>query len=48
MMDVVSDNSNRNGGAAMGVGRAERIYSNLISRLILVSDTIFFFGVCSW
>ena len=42
-MAAVSDNSNRNGGAAMGVGGAERIAYNLTSRLLLVSDTLFFF-----
>ena len=47
-MDVVSDNSNRNGGTSMGVGGADRIASNLIIRLLLVSDTIFIFCVCSW
>ena len=47
-MAAVSDNSNRNGGAAMGVGGAERIDSNLISRLLLVSDTLLLFGVNSW
>ena len=44
MMASVSDNSNRNGGATMGVGGAERIASNMISRLILVSDPLFLFG----
>ena len=48
MMDAVSDNSNRNGGAAMGVCGSERIDSNLISRLLLVPDTLFIFGVRSW
>ena len=43
-MDAVSDNSNRNGGAVMGVGVDERIASNLISRLLLVSDPILCFG----
>ena len=41
MMAAVSDNSNRNGGTAMGVGGTERIASNLISRSLLVSDTLF-------
>ena len=45
MLAAVSDNYNRNGGAAMGVGGAERIASNLISRPLLVSDTISLFGV---
>ena len=48
MMAVVSDNSNRNGGAALGVGGAERISSNLIRGLLLVSDPLFLFGVRSW
>ena len=39
-MAAVSDNYNRNDGAAMGVGGAERISYNLISRLLLVSDPI--------
>ena len=47
MMAAVSDNSNRNIGAAMGVGGAERITSNLIRRLLLVSDPFFLFGVHS-
>ena len=47
-MDAVSDISNRNGAAAMGVGGDERIASNLISRLLLVSYPILFFGVRSW
>ena len=44
----MSDNSNRNGGTSMGVGGADRIASNLISRLLLVSDSIFLFGVRYW
>ena len=48
MMDAASDNSNRNGGAAMGMGGAERISSNLISRLLLVSVDLLVFGICSW
>ena len=48
MMAAVSDNSNRNGGAEMGVGGADRIASNLNIRLILVSDTLFLFCFCSW
>ena len=48
MMAEVSDNSNRNGGAAMGVGGAERIASNLISRLLLVSYPLFLSGVRYW
>ena len=48
MMAAVSDNSNRNGGAAMGGYGSERIASNLISRLLLVSDPLFLFCVRSW
>ena len=48
MMAAVSDDSNRNCGAAMEVGGDERISSNLISRLLLLSDPIFLFGVRSW
>ena len=48
MMAAVSDNSNRNGGALMGVGGADKIASNLISRLLLVSDPSFLFCVFSW
>ena len=48
MMDVAFDNSNRNGGSAMGMGGGERIASNLISRLILLSDPLFLFGVRYW
>ena len=48
MMVVVSDNSNRNGGAAMGMGRSDRIASNLISRLLLVSVTLLLLGIRSW
>ena len=53
MMDAASDNSNRNGGAAMGMGEVERIASNLISRLLLVSDNLLLFrlsvlGECEW
>ena len=47
-MATVSNNSNRNCGALMGMGGAERISSNLTSRLISVSDTIFIFSVRSW
>ena len=43
MMDAASDNSIRNGGVAMGMGGAESIDSNLISRLLLVYDTLFLF-----
>ena len=32
----------------MGVGGSESVAYNLISRLILLSDPLFFFGVCSW
>ena len=45
LMPAVSDSSNRNGGTMMGLGGAERIASNLIRRLLLVSDIIFLFGV---
>ena len=48
MMSAASDNSNLNGGAAMGVGGAERIASNLIKRLLLVSDPLLLFGIRSW
>ena len=48
MMAAMSDNLNLNGGATMGVGGADRIASNLIIRLLLVSDTILLFGVHSW
>ena len=46
-MAVASDNSNRNGGAAMGVGGDERIASNPIIRLLLVSGPplIFFYVI---
>ena len=37
MMAAVSDISNRDGVATMGMGADERIASNLISRLLLVS-----------
>ena len=47
-MAAVSDNSNRNGGALMGVVGAERISSNLIIRLILVSDPLLILCVRSW
>ena len=42
MMAAVSYSSNRNGGALMGVGGSDMICSNLISRLLLVSNTLFF------
>ena len=42
-MVAVSENSNRNCGAFMEVGWAGRIASNLISRLLLVSDPISIF-----
>ena len=48
MMDAMSDNSIRNGGATMGVGGDERIVSNLIIRLLLVSDPLFLFYVRYW
>ena len=47
MMDAVSDISNQNGAALMEVGVAKRIASNLIIRLLLVSDTLLLFGVSS-
>ena len=48
MLAAVSDNSNQNGGTVMGVGGAESISSNLINRLLLISDTLFIFGVRLW
>ena len=48
MMATVSDNSNRNGSAATGVGGAERIAYNLISGLLLVSDPLLLLGVRYW
>ena len=47
-MAAVSNNLNRNGGATMGVGGAERIASNTIKRFPLVSDPIFLLGVRFW
>ena len=47
MMVVVSDNSNRNGGAAMGMGGAERIDSNRIRSLLLVTVPLILFEICS-
>ena len=44
-MAAVSYSSNRNGGALMGVGGSDMICSNLISRLLLVSNTLFFLSV---
>ena len=44
-MAAAFDNSNQNGGCAMGMGGSERIASNLISRLLLVYDPLFLFGV---
>ena len=41
MIAMVSDHSNRNSGTVIGVGGDERIASNLIIRLLLVSDPIF-------
>ena len=46
-MDAGSDNSNRNGGAAIGMGGDERIASNLINRLLLVYVPVFLFGIRS-
>ena len=48
MMAAASDKSNRDGGAAMGMGGAKRIASNLIRRLILVSFTLLLFGIRYW
>ena len=48
MIAAVFDNSSRNGGAAMGLVGAEMIAYNLISRLLLVSNPLFLFGVRSW
>ena len=47
-MAAVSDNNNRNGGAAMKVRGYDRIASNPMSRLILVSDHLLLFSVRSW
>ena len=47
-MAAVSDNTNRNGGAAMKMRGYDRIASNLMSRLLLVSDHLLLFGVRSW
>ena len=47
-MATVYNISNRNGGATMGVGGAERIAYNLIIRLLLVSDPLLLFRVRSW
>ena len=48
MMSAASDNSNLNGGSAMGMGGDERIASKIISMLLLVSDPLLLFGICSW
>ena len=48
MMAAASDNSNWGGGAAMRMGEAGRIASNLISGLLLVSDILFLFGIHYW
>ena len=48
MIAALFNNSNRNCGAEMGVGGAERIDYNLISRLLLVSDPLLLFGFCFW
>ena len=48
MMSAASDNSNLNGGATMGMGGDKRIASNIISMLLLVSDPLLLFGICSW
>ena len=47
-MAAVSDNSNQYCGAAMGLVGAERIASNLISMLLLVSGPLLLFAVRSW
>ena len=43
MMAVESKSSNRNGVAAMGMGGAESINSNLFTRLLLVTDPLLLF-----
>ena len=53
MMAKLSDNSNQNGGDVVGMGGVDRIFSNLISRVLLVSGTLFlfwvsFFGERAW
>ena len=48
MLAVVSDNSNRNGGAEMGVCGAERISYNLISGLLLMYVPLLIFVVRYW
>ena len=48
MMAVVSDNSNWNVGAVMGMGGGEMIDSNLRSRLLLLSDPFFLLSVGFW
>ena len=48
MMSAVPYDSNQNGGSLMGVGGDERIASNLISRLPLVSDPLSLFVVRFW
>ena len=45
MMAAASDNLNRNGGTGMGMGGVDSTASNLIIRLLLVSDPIFLLGV---
>ena len=47
MMAEASDNSNRNGGVAMGMSGSERISSNLIIRLMLVPYTFLLFCIRS-
>ena len=48
MMDGASDKSNRNGGAAIGMGGAENIASNPIRRLLLVSAPLLLFVIRYW
>ena len=48
MMAAASNNSDRNGGVAMGMGWAERIASNLTKNLLIVSVPLFLFGIHYW
>ena len=45
MIAAAFDNLNCNGGAAMGMGGVDRISSDLLIRLLLVSDPLFVFWV---
>ena len=47
-MAASSDKSDRDDGAAIGLGGAKKIASNLIRGLILVSVPLFFFEIRSW